>query len=104
MHLGITYKDYNTAIKAAQLFELRKQVGVSVMSGKFKDARAAQIAYAKEAVENADIAKTLPKITITNIPFVEWCVLALRSLEYKIYKAFTRKTPAEKQFAKMFKA
>ena len=104
MNFNIVYKDCNTAIKAAQLFEMRKNVGISVMNGNFRQARAAQKEFAKMAVDNVDIVKTLPNVKITNVPFIEWCVLALRTLEYKIYKAFTRKTPAEKQFAKLFKA
>lgn len=103
MAFNVTYKDYNTAVKAVQLFELRKKVGVSVMEGQFRKARTAQEEFAKMAVDNVDIVKTLPKITITNIPFVEWIVLACRSLEYRIYRAFTRKTPEEKQIAKIFK-
>lgn len=103
MTYGITYKNFDSATKAAKMFEMRKLVSVSILEGNFRNARDAQKELAKSALEDIDVFKTLPNIKITNVPLKEWLILGFRSLEYKIYKFFTRKTPEEKTFAKVIK-
>ena len=104
MNFSVTYKSFDNAINAAKMFELRKLVSLSVLEGNFRNARIAQREFSKIAIEDFDTFKTLPNIKITNIPLRDWLILGFRSLEYKIYKFFTRKTPEEKTFAKMYKA
>ena len=104
MKVNITYKTFDSAIRAAKMFELRKLVSLSVIEGSFRNARLAQRELAKTAVEDFDVFKTLPNIEITNVPLKEWLIMGFRSLEYKIYKFFTRTTPEEKLFAKQIKA
>ena len=103
MNYSVTYKNIDTAVKAARMFELRKLVSLSIMEGKFRNARVAQREFAKTAVDNVDILKTLPNISITNIPLKEWLIMGFRSLEYRVYKFFTSKTPEEKLLAKQLK-
>ena len=104
MSLKVTYKDYDTALKAAKMFELRNQVSLSVLSGNFRNARAAQRELAETASDNFDVYKTLPSVKITNIPLKEWFVLAFRSLEYKAFRLFSKKTPKEKLFSEQWKS
>ena len=104
MALTVKYKDLNSAVNAARMFEIRKQVSLSVLSGNFSQARTEQKEFAKIAVDNFDTLKTLPKITITNIPLKDWLVFAFRSLEFRVYRTFSKKTPEEKLFAKQYKS
>ena len=104
MNYSVTYKNFDSAMRAARMFELRKLVSLSILEGNFRNARVAQRELAKTAVDNVDILKTLPTISITNIPLIEWLRIGFRSLEYRIYKFFTRTTPEEKLFAKQLKA
>ena len=104
MNFNITYKTLNSAMNAAKMFELRNLVSLSVLEGSFRTARIAQKELAKAAVQDFDTFKTLPKIEITNVPLKEWLILGFRSLEYKIYRFFTGKTPEEKTLAKACKA
>ncbi|MCR4880814.1 MAG: hypothetical protein K6A44_02535 [bacterium] len=103
MNYSVTYKNFDTAINAARMFELRKLVSISVMEGNFRNARVAQREFAKAAVEDFDTLKTLPYITFTNVPLREWLVMGFRSLEYKFYKFFTGKSKEEKLLSKMLK-
>ena len=103
MNYSVTYKNFDSAIKAAKMFELRKLVSMSIIEGNFRNARVAQREFAKTAVDNVDILKTLPTISFTNIPLLAWLKMGFRSLEYKVYKFFTRSTPEEKLFAKQIK-
>ncbi len=104
MNFSVTYKSFDNALNAAKMFELRKMVSLSIMEGNFQNARIAQKEFAKTALEDFDTFKTLPNIKITNVPLREWLVLGFRSLEYKVYRFFTRKTPEEKAFAKVIKS
>ena len=103
MNFSITYKNIDSAMNAARMFELRKLVSLSVLEGNFRNARIAQKEFAKAAVNDFDTFRTLPNISITNVPLKEWLLLGFRSLEYKFYKFFTGKTKEEKLLAKMCK-
>ena len=104
MGLKITYKDFDTAAKAAKMFELRNSISSSILSGNFKQARTAQKEFAKAAVEDFDVFKTLPTIKITNVPLIAWAIAGFRNLEYKVYKLFSKTIPEEKQLSKQYKA
>lgn len=103
MSMKITYKSIDSAMNAAKMFELRKHASLSIISGKFKQARTAQKELAKAAVEDFETFKTLPNVRITNVPPKVWFPLLVKSLKFKIYNAFTKKTPEEKLLAKEYK-
>ena len=103
MNYSVTYKNFDSAKNAVRMFELRKFVSLSVMDGNFRRARVAQMEFAKSALEDIDAFRTLPNIKITNVPLREWLILGFRSLEFKVYKFFTHKTPEEKALAKVIK-
>ena len=103
MNISVTYKNIDTAINAAKMFELRKLVSVSIMEGNFRNARIAQKEFAKAAVADLDTFKTLPNIKFTNVPLGEWLTMAFRTLEYKFYRFFTGRSKEEKALAKSYK-
>lgn len=97
MDFSVTYKSIDAAMRAKKMFELRRESVLSVIDGKFRNARNADKEFAKIAVEDFDTFKTLPIIRMKNVSFKEWVGLAFKSLGFRIYKAFTKKTPEEKQ-------
>ena len=101
----LTFKDINSAIAAARMFELRKQVSLAVFDGKFKDARKFQKELAANAVNNFDIYKQLPlmHINMPRMSFKSMLELVLNTFKFKIYNKFTRKTPEEKQLNQLAK-
>ena len=101
--MKITYKDLDSALRAKQLFELRQKTMLSIMDGKFREARNAQKEFAKIAVQDFETVKTLPRINFTNVPLKLWLSLAFKSLRFKIFRAFTKDTPEEKLLANEFK-
>lgn len=103
MDFKVKYNNIESAMHAVQIFELRKQISLSVMEGKCKKARAAQKTLAKIGVEDFDTFKSVPGIRINNIPLSEFFPMLFKSLKFKIYRAFTKKIPEEKQLAKMYK-
>ncbi len=103
MDFKVTYNNFESAMRAAKIFELRKQVGISVMEGKCRAARATQKELAKIGVEDFDTFKTVPGVRVNNLPLSQFFPMFLKGLKFKIYRAFTKKIPEEKQLAKMYK-
>ena len=102
MNFKVTYKDFDTALRAKKMFELRRDINLHIINGEFKKARSAQKQLAKDAVEDFETYKTLPHINFTNIPFKEWISIAIKSLKFRIFKAFTKNTPEEKLLAEKY--
>ena len=100
-----TFKDTASAIRAAKIFELRKQAMMSVMDGRFKDARNYQKEIAKDAVTDFEAYKKQPFIhfSVPGMPLKEFFSMAFNSFKFKIYNKFTKKTPEEKQLNKLSK-
>ena len=74
-----------------------------ITSGNFKEAREANKQLAKLAVNNFETYKQATNFKITNIPPEIGKHLFINSLKYKLYYAFSKKTPEEKQLQKMNK-
>ena len=102
MNFSVTYKDFATAERAIKMFNLRKESTLHIMSGEFKAARQTQKEFAKLAVQDFETFKTVPTISFTNVPIKEWLGMAFQGLKFKIFSAFTKKTPEEKQLAKKY--
>ena len=90
--------------KATQLFNLQKISMGAILTGQFKNARWAEKQYAELAVENFDIAKKMPKVNTVGVPLQIFGKALINGIGYRIYRAFTPKSPAEKQLAKMAKS
>ena len=102
MICNVTYKTVEEAIRAMKMFALQQYSTVSVIQGKFRAARASQREFAKLATEDFDTFKTMPIIKVQHVVgFKEWLGLAWKFLTFKIFKAFTKKTPEEKQLKKL---
>ena len=99
----VTFPNMDTAVRAAQMFELKKQSFISVVDGRFKDARKAEKEYAKLAVEDFDTCTKLPKVNIKNVPAGAGVKILWQGIKYRIYNAFCIKTPEEKELAKKCK-
>lgn len=104
MEFRITFKDTDSALKAINMFELRRKSSISILSGKFKQAREAQRELAKIAVDDFETYKSLPGIKFSNVPLKAWLAFLLKSFGFKIFKLFSKKTPEEKQFAERCKS
>ena len=98
-----TFKDVDSAIRAAKIFELRKQSMISVMDGKFRDARNYQKEIAKEAVKDFEVYKKIPFVhfIVPGMPMKDFFSMAFNNFKFKIYSKFTKKTTDEKQFNKL---
>ena len=103
MNYSVTYKNFNSAVNAAKMFELRKKSTLSVIEGKYRDARLAQKELAEIAINDFDTFKTLPIINFKNVPLNFWVRALCNSIKFRIYKLFTLNTPEEKQLIKMVK-
>ena len=101
MIYNVQYKTAEEAIRATKMIKLQQNSTISIANGKFRAARASQKEFAKIATEDFDTYKTLPIITVRNFGFKEWLGLAFKRLAFKIFKAFTKKTPEEKQLKNM---
>lgn len=101
----IKMPDVDSAIRATQMFELRKQIGISIMDGKFREARKFQKELAKSAVDDFDTYKKLPFIhfTVPGMPITAFFGMIFNNLKFKIFSKFTKKTPEEKQFNNLAK-
>ena len=101
----IQFKDIDTAIRAAKMFELRKQIGISYLDGKIREARKLQKELAHEAVNDFETYKQLPLLHIqtNNISVKDSLSLLFTSVKNKLFYKFSKKTPEEKQFYKMCK-
>ena len=100
-----SYKDLDTAIRAAKMFELRKQVSISVLDGKFREARKQQKELAKAAVDDFETYKTLPFIhfIMKSFPLKSVIGLMINTLGFKIFNKFSKKTQEEKQLLNLSK-
>ena len=96
-------KLYKKLQNANEMLEYSGIVISNIIFGKFKEARAAEKSLAEICIKNFEDYKLIPRIIYRNIPrFLQKMVL-INSIKYRIYKAFTKKTPEEKQFMKMKK-
>ncbi len=101
----MTFRDVDTALGAAKMFELRKQSMVSSLDGKFRETRKYQKELAKEAVKNFEVYKQLPimQFNFITMPAKVFFKFVLNIFKIKFLNMFVRKTPEEKQFKKLTK-
>ena len=59
--------------------------------------------FAKIAVSDFETCKTLPNINYTNVPIKMFLGVWFKSLKFRFYKLFTKKSPEEKQLKKLYK-
>ena len=95
---------YQKLLKATEMFNHSKSVTTNIITGNFKEARIAEQNLAKAGIKDFETFKSIPKVSITNVPLQIWVPSLINSFKYKIYRAFSKKTPEEKQFNKMRKA
>ena len=98
MNFKVSYKDAETAHRAQRMYELNRQHLMSIMDGKYKEAVRVRRNLAKIALEDFETYKTLPILSFKNVPLKIWLSLLSKSIKYRLYKLFTRKTPEEKEF------
>ena len=103
MDLKITFNNFENAMNAVKMFELRKQSAISVLEGKCKTARTAQKELAKIAVADFDTFKKMPNIQFTGFPLKLLFPIMFKTMKYKMFRMFTKKIPEDKQLAKMYK-
>lgn len=94
---------YKKQLKANEMLEYVKAYMTHVIMGEFKDAREFQKDVARLAVKDFDLYKKVTNFRITELPPEVSRILLINSLRYKIYRAFTSKTPAEKELTRMNK-
>lgn len=99
----VSYKTIDEEIRAQKMFSLRQKAILSISEGKYREARQAQKDFAKIAVEDFEIYKTLPNIHVHNVPLREGWEIFKKLVKFKIYRLFTRKTPEEKQLKRQYK-
>ena len=103
MDFKVTFNNFENAMNAVKMFELRKQSAISVLEGKCKAARTAQKELAKIAVDDFDTFTKLPNIQFTRFPLKLFFPVMFKTMKFKFFKLFTKKIPEEKQLAKMYK-
>ena len=103
MGFKITCNSMESAINATIMFNLRQQTMQSVVSGNFKLARSQQKEFAKVALDDFETYKKLPNIFFDNMPFWPSLFVFFKTLKYRIYYAFSKKTPEEKELTKKAK-
>lgn len=94
---------YQKTLKVNQMFDCQKSTMMNVLTGNFKEARESEKQLAKLAVNDFETYKLLPHVRFTNLPFEMGKQALKQSLKYRIYRAFSPKTPEEKQFQQMKK-
>ena len=99
----VNYKDMDSAMRAAKMFNLRQNAFVSIIEGKYRVARQYQKDFASIAVSDFETFKTLPKINYKNVPAVAFFPMLWRSIKFRIFKFFTKSTKEEKQLVRMYK-
>ena len=101
----IQFKDMDSAIRAAKMFELRRQISLSSLEGNLREARKYQKQLAHEAVNDFETYTKLPILRITDPNMSAKSVLSMlfSSIKSNIFFKFSKKTPEEKQFYKMCK-
>jgi len=95
---------YQKLLKTTEMFNHSKSVTTNIITGNFKEARIAEQNLAKAGIKDFETFKSIPKVSITNVPLKIWMACLINTCKYKVYKAFSKKTPEEKQFNKMRKA
>ena len=103
MDFKINFNNFENAMNAAKMFELKKHSAISVLEGKCRDARAAQKELAKIAVDDFDTFTKLPNVQFTGFPLKLFFPVLFKTMKFKIFRLFTKKIPEEKQLAKMYK-
>jgi len=103
MDFKINFNNFENAMNAVKIFELRKRTATSVLEGKCKDARIAQKELAKIAVEDFDTYTKMPNIQFTGFPLKLFLPIIFKTMKFKIFRLFTKKIPEEKQLVKMYK-
>jgi len=102
----LKFKDIDSAMNAAKMFELRKQVSISILDGKFRDARKYQKELAANAIADYETYKRLPFIKYTmpvRNSLKDVIGMAFNSFKFNIFSKFCKKTPDEKQLYKLNK-
>ena len=94
---------YKKLMKVTEMFENSKNALVNVFLGKFKDARKCEKELAKTAVEDFDAYKSIPNVSVTNVPWFIFRKLIINIFKYRVYKAFSKKIPEEKRFMELKK-
>lgn len=94
---------YKKLVKANEILNYTKLGMLNILSGNFKEAREAHKQLAKIAVEDFETYKQATNFKITNLPPEAGKPLLINSLKYRLYYAFSPKTPEEKQLDKMNK-
>lgn len=94
---------YKKLVKANEILNYTKLGMLNILSGNFKEAREAHKQLAKIAVEDFETYKQATNFKITNLPPEAGKPLLINSLKYRLYYAFSPKTPEEKQLEKMNK-
>lgn len=104
MNYNVTYKTLDAALNAQRMFELKKQFTVSLMDGQYRNARKSQKELAKIAATDFDTYKTVPNFKFSNLSLKDGLAFFWKGIKYSIFRAFTKKTPEEKQVIKQYKA
>ena len=101
----LSFNTVESAMKATQLFELRKNIQLSVMSGHYRQARTYQKVLAKNAVDSFDVYKKLPflRFSTPGMSLKDTLSMAFKNWKFKLFCKFSKKTPEEKQFRIMCK-
>ncbi len=94
---------YKKMVKVNEMFNYQKMALLNVVTGNFKEARESEKQLAKLAVNDFETYKDIPHVKFTGIPVGMAAHIMKKSLQYRVYKAFSPKTPEEKQFLKMKK-
>ncbi len=103
MGFKINFSNAKSAINAVTMLNLRQNLLKSVVSGNFRLARSQQKEFAKIAVEDFDTYIKLPKVVYDNIPLVPLMSMFLKTLKFRIFYAFSKKTPDEKELKRKAK-
>ena len=96
-------KIYQDMVKAQNMLDAGTNAFKSIIFGNFKLAREFEKEQAKLAVKDFDVFKQIPRISLTNLPKEVITKTLINSYKYRIYKAFSKKTPEEKEFLKLKK-
>ena len=93
---------YKKMAAAEKIVNMQKSLLLKIFSGEYREAREAEKNLAKFEVENFEAHKLIPNIVLNAPPELHFKMVA-KSLKYRIYKAFTRRTDEEKELVKMKK-
>ena len=108
MDYKVTFNKMDSAMNAAKLMNLQRESFRLALDGKCKKAREIQREIAKLAVNDFEAYKALPSVNITVdrrfVTVKEYFGMWFNSLKFRIYSAFTRKTPEEKIFIEKSKS